>query len=157
MARLALTLARFCFSAWVGAAALFVINGVQQVTFPGFDTTIRSQLALLRFPAYYAMGFGLVGTGLVGTSLAGTSPDFPRSRRTAALLLSVAALAVMLGDYWSVYRPLAAMLTPPDAARPAGFQTYHHLSEAINTLHVGLVLSAALVVSWPPRAASSAA
>ena len=58
MSRAALTLARLLLSAWFGAAVLFVVIGVREVTHPGFDSMVRDQLAVLRFPAYYVCGFG---------------------------------------------------------------------------------------------------
>lgn len=156
MSRCALTVARLALPAWVGAATLFVINGVQQITFPGFDSIVRNQLALLRFPAYYALGFTLVACGFVGTLLARDPSQLsPRRRRLAAALLA-AALIVMLLDYRFVYSPLAAMLSPPDAPRPQNFTTYHRASEAVNTLHVGLVLCAAVVLCLPARHCASA-
>ena len=51
MSRLALLVARFASSAWVGAAVLFVINGVQQATSGQFESMTTDQLVLLRFPA----------------------------------------------------------------------------------------------------------
>jgi len=61
MSRVPLMLARFLLSAWFGAATLFVIIGVREVRFVGFDSAMRDQLVLLRFPAYYACGFTLLG------------------------------------------------------------------------------------------------
>lgn len=151
MSRICLTVCRFCFAAWVGAAALFVVNGIAQVRHPAFDSVQRSQLALLRFPAYYVFGFGLVGTGLA-TLLAGRSAccDAPRLWR-AALGCIAAALVLMVCDYLFVYRPLAAMLQTATEARPAAFQTLHQASTWINFVHVGLVACGGMLINWPGR------
>jgi hypothetical protein len=50
MSRCALLFARFLLAAWFGAATLFVIIGVREVSYPGFESAIRDQLVLLRFP-----------------------------------------------------------------------------------------------------------
>ncbi len=130
---------------------LFVINGIRQVTFPAFDSITRNHLALLRFPAYYAVGFALVGTGAIALLLSCGSPALSRRRWTTALVLVATSLVLMVVDYQWVYQPLAAMLGPVESARPANFQTYHKASESINILHVGLVLFAALLINLPPR------
>jgi hypothetical protein len=157
MSRVLILLARFALSAWVGAATLFVVNAVRQVTFPAFDTPTRNQLALLRFPPYYAFGFVLVGLGCVALGVLTLVGCPPRRRLQVGLALSGASLMMMGVDYLWVYLPLEAMVTPPDRAVPAEFTALHHTSEAINTLHVGLALAAALVVCWPtPSPAVSA-
>jgi hypothetical protein len=149
MSRFCLLLSRCCFPAWVGAAVLFVVNAVAQVTFPGFDSTLRNQLVLLRFPAYYAFGFGLVGTGLASLAIGGLGRLLrPRVWRWAVSCAS-AALVLMLVDYLFVYLPLEAMITPPTAPRPANFTTLHRLSTGINAVHVGLSALAAVLVNWP--------
>ena len=58
--RLGLAVARLASAAWVGAAMLFVITAVREVRHPGFDSSTKDTLALLRFPAYYAFGFVVV-------------------------------------------------------------------------------------------------
>jgi hypothetical protein len=151
MSRLALTLARLCLSAWVGAAVLFVINGVRLVTHARFDSLVRNQLVLIRFPAYYALGFSLVGLSLAALLLAGRGSGLPRRRRRIAAPCAAAALVLMTVDYTAVYQPLAAMLHPPEAPRPAEFIGYHRVSELINGVHVGLALCAAVLASVPTR------
>ena len=151
MSRLCLLLCRFCFSAWVGAAALFVVIGVRQVTSGVFDATVRGQLALLRFPLYYLFGFTLVGLGwlcLLGSRGAG---ELSRRRWWIATALTTAALVIMGTDYLRVYLPMEQMLTPPDAPRPAEFMELHRISEVINTVHVSLVLAAAVLLNWPGK------
>lgn len=56
-----LVLLRFCLCAWVGAATLFVITGIREVTSLKFEPVIKNHLAAIRFPAYYFIGFLLVG------------------------------------------------------------------------------------------------
>ena len=51
-----LTLLRVLLAGWVGAAALFVVVGVREVTSQEFDSATRDALVLLRFPAYYVYG-----------------------------------------------------------------------------------------------------
>ncbi len=150
-------LSRCCFSAWVGAAALFVVNAVAQVTFPGFDSIVRNQLALLRFPAYYAFGFGLVGTGLVSLAVIGRVRLMEPRRWRWAMSCAAAALLLMTADYLFVYLPLEAMITPPTAPRPANFITWHRLSTGINALHVGLTAIVAGLVNWPGSSESASA
>ncbi|QDU38432.1 hypothetical protein Mal4_27590 [Maioricimonas rarisocia] len=143
----ALMLSRFCLSAWVGAAALFVVNGIRQVTSPDLDSYTIDLLVPLRFNAYYAFGFALVGAGLIFGLLA--SPLFSRARTILFTLLLVASLVLMGLDWFRIYQPLLAMITPPGQARPAAFQNLHYLSEIVNTVHVGLAFVAALTFSWP--------
>lgn len=149
MSRLALMLVRLAASAWIGAAVLFVINGVSQVTSGKFESITTDQLVLLRFPAYYLMGFLLTGIAFVGAILSGDQLSF---RRRAALLgLFGTAIIVMIFDYLVVYSPLAAMIDPPGKPRPAEFQTLHRWSMKVNTLQIGLVLLGALIANWPAR------
>lgn len=149
MSRFALLIARFASAAWVGAAVLFVINGVQQATSGQFESMTTDQLVVLRFPAYYVMGFSLVGAAWVGAAICGEQLSF--RRRGAVLGLFGLALGVMLFDYLVVYLPLAEMITPPGKPRPQGFQTLHQGSKIMNSVDVGLVLLGALLVSWPSR------
>lgn len=142
-----LLLARFCTSAWIGAAALFVVNGVHEVTSPLLDSTTKDQLALIRFPAYYWFGFPLVITSLLTTLLAGRVV-LGTARRTLSVVLLAAALSLMTYDFVAVYTPLRAMLNPPGQVRTAEFQTLHMRSRSINTAHVGLVFCAALLLCW---------
>lgn len=157
MTRFTLTLARVCLSAWVGAAVLFVINGIRLATEPSFDSVIRNRQAVLRFPPYYALGFVLVTTGLLAAFVSRNSAALSRRRWIGGVICAAAALAVMSADYFVVYLPMEAMITPPDTARPAEFVSYHHWSERLNSLHVGLAFLAAVVLSLPPRSRSAVA
>ncbi len=152
MSRLALTIIRFASAAWVGAAVLFVINGVQQTTSGKFESMTTDQLVLLRFPAYYVMGFTLVGLSLLGSAFSGAEVSI-RRRRTLLVLFGL-TLVVMLFDYLVIYLPLAEMITPPGKARPQGFQTLHQWSMRINSFDLLLVLLGSLTACWPRKLAS---
>lgn len=145
MARIALLFARFLLSAWFGAAALFVIIGIGEVTYPGFDSATRDQLVAIRFPLYYTCGFAVLGSAAVSLVLA-LCWGLRRRATYAAVALVAAALALMAYDYPCVYTPLARMITPPGQARPAGFRLLHQWSETINGLQIGCVLAAAVTL-----------
>lgn len=145
MTRFALMLARFLLSAWFGAAVLFVIIGVREVTHPGFDSLIRDQLVVLRFPAYYACGFTLLGAVAVSLVL-GLIFGARRRVMSLALVLTLAALGLMAYDYPFIYTPLAEMITPPGQVRSPEFRRLHFWSETVNGVQIVCVLAAALVV-----------
>jgi hypothetical protein len=145
ISRFGLGIARLASAAWVGAALLFVVTAVREVRDPIFNSTTKDSLALDRFPAYYAFGFALVSLALVGAVAAMAAGG--RSIRVAAALLGV-ALAVMIGDFVSVYRPLLEMVDPPGRAKPADFEDYHRRSMGLNTFNVGLCAVAALLLCW---------
>ncbi|REJ86997.1 MAG: hypothetical protein DWQ34_20665 [Planctomycetota bacterium] len=149
MSRVCLMLARLTLSAWVGAATLFVMNGVREVTSTDFDSLTRDRLVALRFPGYYQFGFVLLGVALLCLLAALSGRVLPRVRHAAVILLAGASLAVMVLDYTNVYRPLEAMITPAGQARPMEFTALHEQSKRINSVHVGLCLCAAILVCWP--------
>lgn len=140
---------RFALSAWVGAATLFVINGVRLVTSGKFDSVDKDVFALLRFPAYYAIGAALMAMAITGAILAVGTVGLSRRRWRSIIILTLLACGLLLGDYLWIFTPLAEMITPPGAARPRGFQNLHRASEIINTLQVGLCLGAAVTAQWP--------
>ena len=150
MKSLALCLARFCSSAWVGAAVLFVVVAIGQVMSKQFASEVTDRLVALRFPPYYAFGFTLLGTSLLGTLLGGSRLGC-RGRQVAVIVLLLAALGLMVGDYVAIYQPLIRMITPPGSTRPPEFDRYHHLSEIINTASLALVLGASLFLNWPAK------
>ena len=86
---------------------------------------------------------------LVGLLVARGLPRLTKRRWVTLFVLTCVASVVMLVDYLWIYSPLADMITPPGSARPQGFRSLHHASEAINTLQVGLCLVAAMIVNWP--------
>ncbi len=155
LSRICLAWSRFALSAWVGAAVLFVINGVAQVTFPGFESIVRDQMTLIRFPNYYICGFSLVGSSLLALLVIsalkrGACPAALKCGCTRTpVLLTLLALIVMGIDYLWVYLPLAAMITPPGSPRTPQFITLHKASMYINLVHVGLSLAAAWILCWP--------
>lgn len=149
MQSLCLLLARFCLAAWVGAVGLFVVTSVREQVEPSFDSTIRDTLALIRFPWYYTFGFALLGTGLVTGLAAVRHPDLTRRRAGVALACIFVALALMIADYFLIYEPLIAMITPPGSVRPSHFVGYHKASRHINEAGAVLSLAAALLLCWP--------
>jgi hypothetical protein len=149
MRKACLLLARFCLSAWVGAATLFVVNGIQQVRVREFDSAVKDRLALARFPAYYLFGFALVGLSLACLAALWRSSVPARGRLVLATLLVATSLGIMACDYVLVYKPLERMVTSPRGAKPAEFVALHQRSKQVNSLHVGLCLLAAGVVCWP--------
>lgn len=144
-----LLLARFALSAWVGAAVLFVINGVRLITHDSFDSAEKDAMALIRFPAYYLTGALLMASAILGLFAGRNWPGLSGVRWVAATMLTGVAAAILVGDYLWIYSPLAAMITPPGSTRPAEFEWYHHASEMINSLQVALCCIAAVIISWP--------
>ena len=153
MSRAALFLARFCSSAWIGAATLFVVVGIREVTAGNFDSTTRDMLVSLRFPSFYSFGVVLVGLAWVGACAADFHPELPRRRRAIAILGLLAVLALMAVDYFWIYSPLLAMVTPPGQAKPAAFVTYHEASKYINLAGLIMASIAAIALNWPSRTA----
>ncbi len=149
LAQIGLFLARFCLSAWIGAATLFVIVGVREVTRANFDSTTKDVLVAVRFPAFYVCGATLVSLGLLGTLLADNSALFPKYRRTSTLVLLVIVLSVMAVDYFSIYLPLVQMVTPPGQPKPARFVVYHTASKWINLVGLIFCFIATALVNWP--------
>jgi hypothetical protein len=160
--RLGLTIARLSATAWVGAAALFVVTALREVRHPGFDSVTKDTLALLRFPAYYEFGFTLVGLALVGALVASIGRRWTDTKesanpnpvsgirrvRVASGLLAL-VLLMMLADFVAVYRPMVAMITPPGRAYAAEFVSYHRMSIWFNSADVGLCAVAAVLLCWP--------
>jgi len=153
MNRLFLTLSRFAVCAWIGAAAMFVVTTVQEVTSPELDSTTKAFLGLLRFPTHYWFGIGLLAASFAFAALSG-GRLMGRGRKRAILVLIAAAFLVLLADYLFVYGPIAEMLRATDAARPASFRTYHQVSEVLSAVEAGLALIAALLLCWPVAPAS---
>ena len=144
-----LFVARFCSSAWLGAATLFVIVGIREVTRGGFDAATKDTLVALRFPAYYLTGAILVGAAWLGTCLSSRHPDLTKRRSSVASLSLLAVLAVMALDYRFVYQPLLAMVTPPGIDKPPVFTQYHQASKYVNLLGLTLCLVASISLNCP--------
>jgi hypothetical protein len=133
---------------------LFVITAVREVRHPEFDSATKDTLALLRFPAFYACGFVTVPAALAGTRVALIGRKKGQRRRivVAAWLLAM-TLALMVADYFAVYLPIVAMITPPGGAHSSEFAGYHRASIAVNTCDVVLCGVAAVLLCWrePPH------
>lgn len=148
---LPLMFARLLLAAWVGAAVLFVVTGVREVTTKNpflNNSPVKDSLVVVRFPAYYAAGFAAVGGAILGTLLC-AGGVLPRWRKWAVVGLLVVAMGAMVADYFWVYQPLLEMVTPPGKSKPASFVDLHEASKRINTVDVGLCLLAAMIISWP--------
>ena len=136
MTRVALLLARFLLSAWFGAAVLFVVIGVREVTHQGFDSPIRDQLVLLRFPSYYAFGFPALAGAAACLGLC-LYCGLRKPAVYAACVLTIIALGLMAYDYPCIYSPLARAISPPGQARTAEFGTLHFWSKTVNAIAGG--------------------
>ena len=153
MKSLALCLARICVSAWVGAAVLFVIVAVREVTFPQFTSEVKDQLAVIRFPPYYVVGAALLVVSLLGTLVAAGHPQLSRGRQTLAAVLLALALAEMAADYVWVYLPIEALVTPAGKPRTEQFTTLHQWSTRLNGANILACTVAAGTLCWPARRA----
>ncbi|MEZ6045127.1 MAG: hypothetical protein R3C11_06010 [Planctomycetaceae bacterium] len=142
--QLCFMLSRFFLSAWVGAAAIFVVTSIVEQTSEEFDSLVRDQLALMRFPYYYLFGFILLG-GSLGTLLLTDRSKF-WIRWWISVGLLVVTLVIVLIDYFAIYMPLQNMISPPGTARTPEFESYHNYSKYINELHVTLALITALIL-----------
>ena len=149
MPHAALFVARFCSSAWLGAATLFVIVGIREVTRGGFDAATKDTLVALRFPAYYLAGAFLVGAAWLGTCLAAGHAELTNGRRALAHVCLIACLVVMAADYVWIFQPLLDMVTPPGDDKPASFTAYHEASKYVNLLGLILCLAASVALNWP--------
>jgi hypothetical protein len=142
--------ARFCSAAWIGAATLFVIVGVSEVS-GGFDSTTKDQLVALRFPAFYVCGTVLLGLGWLGTWLSGPSTLLPSRRRSIAMIAFAMILGLMAIDYVFIYLPLIGMVTPPGQVKPSGFANYHQASKYINLVELVFCVLIVVMTTWPVR------
>ena len=144
-------LARLCIVAWVGAAVLFVVTAVIEQSSDKFDSLIRDHLAVVRFPPYYLFGSVLVGVSLACGVAARKHSGLGRLKGLLFIALTLAALLLMVADYFFIYRPMVDMLTPVGKARPAEFGGYHDASKYINLVSITICLVAGGVICWPGR------
>jgi len=154
MDRFLWTVLRFSLCAWVGAATLFVVTGVREVTMTDFDAVTKNVLAATRFPAYYAFGFTLVvvsASSALGLILINKEA---RRRKIAVLSLSVFSLVVMYLDHQFIYQPLEIMMLEPEGRMDPEFFTYHQWSKYINCISVGACLIASFVSACPARSSA---
>ena len=149
MPHAALFVARFCSSAWIGAAVLFVTVGILEVTRGGFDAATKDTLVAIRFPAFYLTGATLIGAAWLATCLARDRVELSQRRQMIAVFALLAVLAVMALDYAFIYQPLLAMVTPPGVEKTAAFKQYHTASKYVNLLGLGLTLVASVSLNWP--------
>jgi len=144
-----LALLRFSLCAWVGAATLFVITGIREVTSPEIAPATKNLLASIRFPAYYVFGFTLVVLAAVcAAALRGKVR--PASRGTTIVALLAVVLLLMIGDYVFVFQPLMDLMDLPDARDDPEFTMYHNWSKYVNFASVGLCLVTAVLALRDP-------
>lgn len=139
-----LSVLRFALSAWVGAATLFVITGILEVRLPELEPATKNQLAAIRFPAYYAVGFTLVGASAL-CALALRKRSLPRGKGTAIVVLLGVVLLLMVADWFFVFQPLLGLMELPEARDLPEFATYHGWSKYLNFASVGLCLVTAIL------------
>jgi len=144
---ISLVFARIFISAWIGAGILFVIVAVLEVGSPDFTSLTKSQLALLRFPAYYAFGMATWLMSVIFLLLAYGHASVRKWQWWSTLMLLACAGVVMLCDYNLIYLPLAVMTRQFDQPRTERFDFYHQASLWLNTLQLSLTLLAAIVIS----------
>lgn len=131
--------------AWIGAASLFVAVGVREVTHAAFDSTIRDQLVLLRFPLFYGAGAGLLSLAWLAWTWRLVAAS-ARTRRSVIGFASLTlALMLMAIDHTTIYSPLAAMIDPPGKPRTPRFEELHRASMRINSAGLMCALTAAVL------------
>lgn len=155
MPRVALFLARFCTSAWIGAATLFVIVGILEVTSPRLESSAKDILVSIRFPAFYAVGASLVAVAWLGCCAADFHPELSPRRRAAAILALLGVMVLMVIDYNGIYLPLTRLIDPPGQPRSPQFGSYHQASKNINFAGLALTLVAAVALNLPRRPPAS--
>lgn len=146
---LLLSLLRFSLCAWVGAATLFVITGIGEVTSPEIAPTTKNLLAAIRFPSYYLIGFTLVVMAAV-CAVALRRRIQPASRGTIIVVLLAVVLLLMVGDWFFVFQPLLELMDLPDAREKPEFAVYHDWSKYVNFVSVGLCLVTAVLALHDP-------
>lgn len=152
--RAAFCLLRVVLPFWVGAAVLFAINGSAEQRFDFEPLTpdhavVKDQLALIRFPAYYALGFSCVGTAIAGSAVCLLSSSLPRRRLMIVTGMLTVVMLLMVWDYNFIYAPLQASLDPPGQGKDSHWIRLHATSMITNLIHVSLSFAASLVLCWP--------
>ena len=158
MAKIGIMLARLSLAAWIGAASLFVVTGVREVTTENpilNNSPVKDALVGVRFPAYYAFGFTLVVISGIGLLLGHRQAGLSKRQFVVSFSLLVIGLLLMVVDYFWIYQPLLEMVTPAGGAKPAEFVKYHEASKHINVVDLAILLIVTVMICWP-RAASSA-
>lgn len=145
-----LSLLRFVLAAWIGAAVLFVVTSVAEQTSPEFDSVIRDQLATIRFPLYYVFGTACYASAACLALIAFASGPPQTRKRTGVIMGVIAVSAIVYSvDYFRVYSPLQALITPPGQVRTQEFVRLHNLSRHINEAHLSLMLVAGAIAVYP--------
>lgn len=150
LARICLSLQRFLLPAWVGAAILFVVTSVAEQQFPDFASSIKNQLALIRFPKYYAFGFVFLVASLVCSVVRLISGVRDKSTIIVFALLAIVNL-MMVADFLWVYRPLADIMVDLLRPRDDEFAKYHQISKYMNAVEIVLCIVAAIIVCREKR------
>jgi hypothetical protein len=139
-----LALLRFSLCAWVGAATLFVITGIREVTSLQFEPTTKNHLAAIRFPAFYFVGILLVGIAILcAVALRGRFES--RNRATMIVVILVTVVLLMVGDWFFVFNPLLDLMELPGAREKPEFTTYHNWSKYLNFASIVLCLFTAVL------------
>ncbi len=149
LSRIALFVARTAITAWIGAAVLFVMVGVREVTSPQFSLEVKDQLAVLRFPLFYLTGWTLVTLTFLGSMFISPASGMGRKSRWLTTGLPGVVLCSMILDYNLIYLPLVKVVTPPGQPRTAAFEALHTQSSHLNTVNLGLCVIAACLLNWP--------
>lgn len=144
-----LFLARVSPTLWLGAATLFVIVGVREVTSEAFNSTVRDQLVAIRFPAYYIAGGLLQILTLAGIALVDLPDELPRSRRLIVLFTSIGLLVLLAIDFCWVYLPLLNEISPPGMTRSDTFYFLHRLSTLLNGMNWLGTAFIMVLMNWP--------
>jgi len=148
IAQIAAWIARSVITAWVGAAILFVMVGVREVTAPDFSSEVKDRLVVIRFPLFYATGLTLVGIGLFLNAFMQRPLSVSALRGRAISGLLMLALIGMVCDYVGIYQPLEAMVIPPGQPRTPEFTRLHQWSTRINMVNLTCCLIAAGLMNW---------
>lgn len=149
LSRLCLSTQRFLLSAWVGAAVLFVVTSVAEQQFEGFASSTKNQLAMIRFPKYYAMGFFVLLISLGCSTVRAALGARSKSDVAVLVLLAIANLTMVV-DFTTIYRPLHEIMVDLLRPRDDDFQSYHQASKYINSFGILLSVVAAILVCREP-------
>jgi len=149
MHRMGLLISRTATTVWAGAAVMVVLIAIREVTSPQFDSVVKAELALLRFPVYYTTAAICLTAAIGGACLTLIAERTCRRRLGVYLGLLLAAAILMIVDFVYIYGPLREMTAVVDQARPESFRRYHEWSRVINAVDVGFCWLGALLINWP--------
>jgi hypothetical protein len=140
-------LSRLCLSAWVGVASFFVVVIISLRGSPLFSDETKLAHPKVLFPLFYTFEFALLGIALGAGLFADRLSSSRRRHIRISLALVASALLLGLGDYFAIYRPLAAMIEMP--IRPPGFTPYHEWSRWLNMANLLVCITAGGMMLWP--------